>query len=67
MKKSEKEKDNRAIRDNKSVVTGKKKTETNSKAEEAHAKSKLRNKGKGSNANLGGSLADVKHKKKKLL
>lgn len=61
---SKKEKDNRAVRDNKSILTESK--TANSKKEEEFAKSKLRNKGKGSNANLGGSYADTKGKKKLL-
>jgi hypothetical protein len=66
MKSKKEEKDNRMIRDNKSRVTGKKPENISDKAEEEFKKSKLRNKGKASNANLGGSYADTKGKKKLL-
>jgi hypothetical protein len=60
--------DNRAVRDNKSVISSENGTKTISKAsaekEKDFEKSKLRNKGKGSNANLGGSLGDHGKKKK---
>jgi hypothetical protein len=61
-------KDNRAVRDNKSVITSEKGKKTISKSstdnQRDFEKSKIRNKGKGSNANLGGSLSDHDKKKK---
>jgi hypothetical protein len=62
-------KDNTFKRDNKSVIKGKKKSDlpdtVSSDKEKDFKKSKLRNKGKGSNENLGGSLADQKSMEKK--
>jgi hypothetical protein len=64
--KNNKEKDNRTVRDNISVLTGKKSMKNQHKQDDEFKKSKLRNKGKASNTNLGGSLNDTKGKKKLL-